>query len=294
MRIANIGGRAHLIKDEQALDIAEASDGSFGPSPQSLYDAWIEFATWAETISVADHAEARAFSKAELDPPVPRPAQIFAVGLNYADHASESKLDLPENPIVFTKFVSSLTGADVEVQLSGETVDWEAELVAVVGTGGRDIAEEDAWKHLAGLTIGQDLSDRTVQWWGPPAQFSLGKSLAGFAPVGPWVVSVDEIANDHALDDLRISCTLTEPNGSERVLQNGRTGAMIFSIPRLIARLSAVVELLPGDLIFTGTPAGVGMGRTPAEYLRPGQTLTTEIEGIGSIVQRFVGIAAAA
>ena len=288
MRIANIAGRAHLIEGAFALDIAAASEGRFGPSPESVYQAWLPFREWAADIVVdGDHA-ARSFTAGELDAVLTRPAQIFAVGLNYADHAAEAKLDIPTNPIVFAKFASSLTGADVEVALPGDTVDWEAELVAVVGTGGRDIAQADAWDSLAGLTVGQDLSERTVQWWGPPAQFSLGKSLAGFAPVGPWVTTIDEISADHDRDDLRVSCTITDTDGASRVLQDGRTRELIFSIPQLIARLSALVELLPGDLIFTGTPAGVGMGLDPAVYLKPGQTLTTEIEGLGSITQRFI------
>jgi 2-keto-4-pentenoate hydratase/2-oxohepta-3-ene-1,7-dioic acid hydratase in catechol pathway len=288
MRIANLAGRAHLVAGDLALDIAEASGGRFGPSPESVYEAWSEFREWADDVSVIEHPAARPFAVVDLDAVVTRPRQIFAIGLNYADHAAEANLAVPENPIVFTKFASSLTGADAEIALPADTVDWEAELVAVVGTGGRDISEADAWSRLAGLAVGQDLSERTIQWWGPPAQFSLGKSLAGFAPVGPWIVTVDEISKGHNRDDLGVICTVTEPDGSVRVLQSGRTRNLIFSVPRLIARLSALVELLPGDLIFTGTPAGVGMGLDPAVYLKEGQTLTTEIEGIGRITQRFV------
>ena len=289
MRIATISGRAHLIANQTALDIATASDGRFGPEPESVYQDWASFREWAAGVVIDDDPTSGPFAAADLDAVVTRPAQIFAVGLNYADHAAEAKLAIPENPIVFTKFASSLTGADVDVTLPSDTVDWEAELVAVVGTGGRDIPETEAWDSLAGLTVGQDLSERTVQWWGPPAQFSLGKSLANFAPVGPWVVTVDEISANADRDDLRVSCTLTDTDGASRVLQDGRTRELIFSIPQLVARLSALVELIPGDLIFTGTPAGVGMGLDPAVYLKPGQTLTTEIEAIGSITQRFVG-----
>jgi 2,4-diketo-3-deoxy-L-fuconate hydrolase len=159
--------------------------------------------------------------------------------------------------------------------LSGDTVDWEVELVAVVGATARNVAEVDGWAYVAGLTAGQDLSDRTVQNAGSPPQFSMGKSYPGFAPIGPSLVTPDEFANP---DDLRVTTTV---DGDVR--QDSRTSDLVFSIPQLISRLSKVVTLLPGDLVFTGTPEGVGLGRTPQVYLRPGQTLETTIEGIGSM-----------
>jgi 2,4-diketo-3-deoxy-L-fuconate hydrolase len=190
---------------------------------------------------------------------------------------------------VFTKYVSSLAGPTATVRITGDEVDWEAELVVVIGRGGREIATAVAWEHVAGLTVGQDLSDRTVQWWGPPAQFSLGKSFEGFAPVGPTVVTLDEIDKAHDRNNLRITCSVQDkPDGEPRILQNGSTGSLIFSIPEIISRLSTIVELYPGDLIFSGTPAGVGMGLKPPQYLHVGQTLTTEIEGLGTLRQQFV------
>lgn len=285
MRIANLSGRLVLLSGDRALDVEQASDGRFSSDPQSVYERWSEFAQWAATQDAANGAQ---YETHDLGPAVPRPPQVFAIGLNYASHAGESGLNIPENPMVFTKFVSSFTGADVEVELTGATVDWEVELVAVIGEGGRGITEQDAWDHVAGLTIGQDISDRTVQFWGEPAQFSIGKSLKGFAPIGPAVVTLDELATIADRSDLSIGCTLTRADGSTEVLQNGRTRDMIFSVPSLISRLSALVELLPGDVIFTGTPEGVGLGRTPRVYLEPGQSVTSEIEGLGSIRQRFV------
>ncbi|MGN6200458.1 fumarylacetoacetate hydrolase family protein [Humibacter sp.] len=285
MRIANLSGRLVLLSGDRALDVEQASDGRFSSDPQSVYERWSEFAQWAATQDAANGAQ---YETHDLGPAVPRPPQVFAIGLNYASHAGESGLNIPENPMVFTKFVSSFTGADVEVELTGDTVDWEVELVAVIGEGGRGITEQDAWDHVAGLTIGQDISDRTVQFWGEPAQFSIGKSLKGFAPIGPAVVTLDELATIADRSDLSIGCTLTRADGSTEVLQNGRTRDMIFSVPSLISRLSALVELLPGDVIFTGTPEGVGLGRTPRVYLEPGQSVTSEIEGLGSIRQRFV------
>ncbi len=288
MRVANLDGRAVLLGDTHALDIAHASDGRFPSDPQRVYDVWSELGAWAEALVVDDRPGAVTLDRARLGPPVPRPAQILAVGLNYADHARESGLAIPDDPLVFTKFASSLVGPEAVVRLSGPRVDWEAELVVVIGAGGRDIPAEQAWERIAGLTIGQDISDRDVQWWGSSSQFSLGKSFQGYAPTGPAVVSVAEIDAAHRRDDLRVSCRSVDADGRERVLQDGRTSDMIFTIPRIVERLSAIVELLPGDLVFTGTPAGVGSGRTPEEFLTPGLSLTTEIEGLGSIQQRFV------
>ncbi len=169
--------------------------------------------------------------------------------------------------------------------LPGATVDWEAELVVVIGHGGRHIAASDARAHIAGYTVGQDLSERTVQWQGQPAQFSIGKSYEGFAPTGPVVVTLDEFADP---DRLRISCTITDRDGKATAVQDGHTDQLIFSVPEIISRLSEVVELLPGDLIFTGTPPGVGAGMKPPRFLVDGDVLVTEIEGIGRLVQRLV------
>lgn len=284
MRIANLSDRLVIIAGDRAVDVEQASSGRFSSDPQAVYGNWREFTEWATEQTTTTGSP---FAATDLRAAVPRPPQVFAIGLNYASHAGESGFDVPDNPVVFTKYVSSFTGADVEVTLTGDRVDWEAELVAVIGDGGRDIPETDAWSHIAGLTIGQDLSDRTIQFWGHPPQFSLGKSPAGFAPIGPWVVSADEIAAAHDVNALGIRCLLTEQDGTERVLQDGNTRDLIFTIPVLVARLSAVVELLPGDVIFTGTPAGVGIGRDPQEFLQAGQVLRTEIDGIGSIQQRF-------
>lgn len=285
MRIANLDGRLALIAGDRALDVATASDGRFGPDPRDAYEHWDAFAAWGARQDVAAGAP---FDRADLGPVVPEPRQIFAIGLNYVSHADESGFAVPENPIVFTKFVSSLAGAEQDVPLGGDRVDWEAELVAVIGRGGRDIPPEDGWAHVAALAVGQDLSDRTAQFLGSPPQFSLGKSAAGFGPVGPWAVSVDELAAEHDLDALDIRCRLVAPDGEERLLQAGSTRDLIVSVPRLVSWLSRTVELLPGDLVFTGTPAGVGVGRDPQEFLEVGHTLRTEIEGIGEIVQRFV------
>ena len=288
MRIANLSGRSVLISDTKAVDVERASGGRFPADPQQVWAEWEEFSSWAADVNVDTHPDADNYLVDDLGAPVPRPGQVFAIGLNYADHAAESGLSVPENPVVFTKFPSSLTGPQATVKLSGDRVDWEAELVLVIGQGGRNIPLANAWDAVAGLTVGQDLSDRTVQSWGSPAQFSLGKSFEQYAPTGPAVVSLDEIRAAHNPDALRITCEIAdEPGGESRVLQDGTTSDLLFPVPQLIARLSAIVELRPGDLIFTGTPKGVGLGRQPQVFLHPGQVLTTHIEGIGALRQIF-------
>ena len=278
MRITNLQGRAVIVStDGSAVDVATASDGRFGPDPQSLYDQWDDFRQWA---AAHDTDGGQPLDPTRIGPVVPRPRQVFAVGLNYKAHAAESGFDLPTEPVVFTKFASSLTGPAGDIELSPGNVDWEVELVVVIGREGRHIAAADAWDHVAGLTVGQDVSDRTTQFIAPPAQFGLGKSYASYSPIGPVLVTPDEFDDP---DDIEIGCRL---NGS--VMQQGRTNDLVFPVPDLIARLSAIVALLPGDLIFTGTPAGVGVGRTPPVFLSPGDELVTWAQGIGQMTHRFV------
>jgi 2,4-didehydro-3-deoxy-L-rhamnonate hydrolase len=188
-------------------------------------------------------------------------------------------MELPAFPMVFPKFATSIVGPNEPVRIGSSTVDWEAELVVVIGTDCRDVSEADAWGVVAGLTVGQDLSDRAVQFeGGANPQFGLGKSAPGFGPIGPWIVSADEFTSDPQLD---IRCDL---NGTAK--QSSNTKHLIFDIPTLVAYLSARVQLLAGDVIFTGTPAGVGWGRDPKEYLAAGDVLTTTIDGIGSITTK--------
>ncbi len=164
--------------------------------------------------------------------------------------------------------------------LACATVVWEVELVVAIGRRAYEVSETMAWDHVAGLMVGQDLSERVLQLAGPAPQFSLGKSYPGFAPLGPWLVTPDAVDNP---DDLELGCRL-----GEEVLQLGRTRDLIFSVSELIARLSAVCPLLPGDIIFTGTPSGVGGARTPPRFLPPGGVLTSRIEGIGELRNTFV------
>lgn len=279
MRISNVKGRLVLaVSDTEGVDVERASNGAFSADPAQVFLRWPEFVDWAAT---ADLSPDTVIDPDSLGAPSPAPAQVFAIGLNYRAHADESGFSAPTSPIVFTKFRSSITGPNTTVKLpSGGQTDWETELVVVIGKSASMVAEEDAWNHVAGLTLGQDLSERVTQGQGPAPQFSLGKSFAGFAPTGPWLVTTDEFSNP---EDLGLGCSI---NGIE--MQNGRTRDFIFTIPSLIAHLSSIVTLYPGDLIFTGTPAGVGLGRSPQVWLKPGDELVTWAEGIGELRQRFV------
>lgn len=276
MRLANLDGRAVLLDSEGngAVDVHRLTGGKFGPAARDVLDRWEAFRAEVSGAPLAG-AERIPYEIAELGAPVPEPRQVFGVGLNYADHAAEASLPAPDFPLIFTKFPSSLGGPATPVSLPSAGVDYEAELVAVIGKDAYRVAEADAWSYVAGLTVGQDLSEREVQGRGPAPQFSMGKSFPGFSPTGPAVVTLDEIADP---DDLAIRGWI-----GDEVLQESRTKELIFSVPRLVAYLSGICALYPGDLIFTGTPAGVGMGRTPRRFLRPGETLMTEIEGLGRL-----------
>jgi len=275
VKLANVDGRAALVLGDQIADVATASDGRFGPDPMALYDQWDEFHDFATTVT----APTGSLVEAALRNPVPRPRQVFAIGLNYRSHAEESGAALPEVPAVFTKFPASLAGPFDDIAIAGPSVDWEVELVVVIGRTADRVTTADAWSHIAGVTIGQDISDRHLQF-AAGAQFSLGKSRRGYGPIGPWIVTPDELSNP---DDLALGCSV---NGEK--MQDARTTDLVFDVPNLIAELSAVLSLLPGDVIFTGTPAGVGIARKPPRFLQPGDTLETWIEGIGTIRNRII------
>jgi 2-keto-4-pentenoate hydratase/2-oxohepta-3-ene-1,7-dioic acid hydratase in catechol pathway len=285
MRIVNVAGRAAvLVAEGRAVDIEQVSDGLWPSDPQGLYAQWEEFRRWARGAGLDRPHESDAtgdpFDVESLGAPAPRPRQVFAIGLNYREHAAETGLPATAQPSVFTKFPASITGPYGQVELPDGDVDWEVELVAVIGKGGHRIRQEDAWAHVAGLTVGQDLSDRRLQFATNPPQFSLGKSYPGFAPMGPALVTPDEFDDP---DNLELSCVL---NGE--LVQKGRSSQMIFSVPDIINRLSAVTPLLPGDVIFTGTPSGVGMARTPQRFLAVGDQLVSSVTGIGELHTSFV------
>lgn len=276
MRFATLRGRFVLYDGEYALDVAGASGGELPSDPNEALGRWSEIRRFAAD---ADWTDAVRVAVAELDAPVPRPRQVFAIALNYAPHAAEAGFEPPQEPLVFTKFPTCITGAVTTVALPAGNVDWEIEVVAVIGAGGYRIPRSRAWDAVAGLTLGQDLSERIGQLAGRPPQFSLAKSHPGFGPTGPVGVTLDEFADP---TDLGFSSRI-----GDEVVQHGRTSQMIFPIDELVARLSAVCPLLPGDLIFTGTPEGVGNRRTPPRFLAAGETLISTLEGVGELRQTF-------
>lgn len=280
MKVANLAGRLVIITDDGAIDVAEASNGRFAADPQAIYDRWAEFRDWAGTYGHS--APARPYDPLDLGAPAPAPRQLIAMGFNYAAHATEFGTSVGDQlPPVFTKFATSITRPYGTVRIPPGSVDWEIELVVVIGRRAWQVDRSQAWQHVAGVTIGQDLSERETQMRGETPQFSLGKSYPGFAPMGPWLVTTDALDNP---DDLHLTGTL---NGE--IVQDGRTSQLIAPVPTLIAQLSAVLPLLPGDVLYTGTPAGVGVARNPPRFLSAGDELISRIDGIGAMRHTMSG-----
>ena len=277
-RLANVAGRAVLVSGDHYTDIATHSSGAFGSDPMEALqrpDLLAELSA-----SLDDSSVTGLLADVVLGPPVPRPQKCFGVGLNYAAHAAEGGREAPESPLVFTKFPSCLVGPTADVEIRSDGCDYEGELVVVIGEGGRDIAIADAWNHVVGVTVGQDISDRPAQFAAKPPHFDLGKSFDTFGPIGPVLVSTDELAER---DALRIVCAV---NGEVR--QDGNTADLIFDVPTLVSFLSSITTLVTGDIIFTGTPEGVGAAQ--GKFLRHGDVVTTTIDGIGTMTNRVVRI----
>lgn len=229
----------------------------------------------SEFLAKAPEGARKALSSVRLLAPIPKLRKLICVGLNYRDHAEETGSEIPDVPTIFNKFATAVIGPGDEVVLPkvSKAPDYEAEFAFVIGEGGRRIAAEDWRSHVFGYTIVNDVSARDYQR--ATTQWLMGKTFDTFAPMGPWIVTADEIADPHALD---ISMTI---NGE--VLQNSNTKNLIFKIPELISFLSSVFTLEPGDIISTGTPAGVGVARKPPRFLRAGDTTVVKIQGIGEL-----------
>ncbi len=275
-RLLNLDGRAALQDGDHWHDLAALSGDPTLGDPMVAISRFAELHRWQD--ATTGRTPDGTVDPAALDNPVPRPEKVFAIGLNYGRHAAETGAQLPPSPLTFTKFPSCLAGPTAEIELSGDTVDWEVELVVVIGTGGRHISREQAWSHVAGLTLGQDISDRTVQRAGMPPQFSLGKSFDTYGPLGPAIVSIDSFPNP---DDIGLWCDVA----GER-MQDARTNDLIFDVAHLVSYLSSICTLAPGDIIFTGTPDGVGMAR--GRFLQPGEVIDSGAEIIGTLSNRCV------
>lgn len=268
MRFAVIANRPVIVDSDSAFDVTELSEGRFGPDPLAVYEDWAAFREWADSVELP--AQGEPFDPEVTDSPVPLPRQIFGIGLNYREHQIESGLPAPDVPLVFTKFPTSVTGANGIIELPSGEVDWEVEAAIVIGVKGHRISAASAWDHVAGVTASQDISARDIQMRpaGTP-QFSLGKSFPGFTPLGPVLITPEELPDRN---DISVACAL---NGE--TVQSSSTGDLIFDIPTLIEYLSGIVTLLPGDLILSGTPSGVGIGRSPKVFLADGDRITTSV-----------------
>ena len=265
MRFATIDGKAALVSDAGYSDLE--SLGLPG-DPLAALERWDEVCAAAPTTWLP-------YEPSQLGAPVPNPRQVFALAANYRDHAAEAGLDVPENPYVFTKFPSCIVGPHHDIVLSNNRCDWEVELVVVIGARCRHVSVDDAWSVVAGLTVGQDISDRKVQFRKPFPHLAVSKSFPTFGPTGPWITTLDELADP---GNLPLRCSI-----NDQPMQDSSTAQLVFDVPALIASISSMVDLLPGDLIFTGTPAGVGSTRDPRVYLQPGDVITSEIEGLGTM-----------
>ena len=216
-----------------------------------------------------------ALGSVTLASPIPRPSKIVCVGLNYLDHATEQNTPLPEHPLLFSKATSSIVGPydDVVLPDESEEVDYEVELAVVIGKKATAVSEEDAYDYIAGYTVANDVSARDIQF--RQQQFHQGKSYDTFCPMGPWLVTKDEIPDPNVLS---VKLTL---NGE--VLQDSNTDNLIFNVPTLVSRISHAMTLFPGDVISTGTPAGVGVFRDPKILLKVGDYMETYVAGIGTL-----------
>jgi 2,4-didehydro-3-deoxy-L-rhamnonate hydrolase len=280
MKFANQDGRfVVVLGDDQIVDVEKASVGRFGPSPEEVFAQWSDFRDWMTTASLVS---VERLNTERLGAPSPRPPQVFGIGLNYKSHVAEAGMAAPDTPLTFTKFPSSVIGPSGDIPLTGPQVDWEVELVVVIGQRAHRVSADDAWDYVAGVTLGQDISDREVQTRPKEhPQFNLGKSAPGFSPIGPFLVTPDELRDPN---DVQLGCSV---NGQE--MQNDRTTGLIFNVADLIEYLSGLVILLPGDLIFTGTPPGVGVTMDPPRFLAAGDELVSSSSELGQMRHQLVG-----
>jgi ureidoglycolate lyase len=246
-------------------------------SPIELIERWPEI---KEKLSKGAAEAAVDYSGVRFEAPIDRPGKILALGMNYADHVAEGGMAMPEHQVWFCKHVNCVNGpfASVQIPKASEATDYEVELVAVIGKKGRHISKSEAPEYIFGYCVGNDVTARDWQLRTP--QWMLGKSFDTHAPFGPWITTADEIADPHSL---AIQCFV---NGALR--QDSNTRHMIFTLWDQVEHLSQAMTLEPGDLIFTGTPQGVGFARNPREVLKPGDIVRCQIDRLGHIENKFV------
>ena len=277
-KLANVSGRSVLVNGDDYFDLAKISEGNVSSDPSQVVNSLGAISKLYEQIDQFDASGS--LKDVQMGPPVTGSRNCFAVGLNYRNHAEESGMEIPPFPMIFTKHTSCINGPFDNIEMRSDIVDYEAELVVVIGKQGKNISNDEAWNHVAGLTVGQDISDRSVQFHATPPQFNLGKSFDTFGPIGPILVSPDQFEDKSSLN---LECSV---NGELR--QKDNTNDLIFDIPYIISYVSEFITLEPGDLIFTGTPAGVGA--TQGKLLKDGDILSTTISGIGTIENKCVRI----
>ena len=270
-KLANIEGRAALVDGENYYDLETISNGKFSNDTSNALTNLVGLSELSEDLSKSEPTGL--LHDVKIDAPISAPKNCYAVGLNYRNHAKEAGMDIPSVPMVFTKHTTCLVGPNSTIEMRSDHVDYEAELVVVIGHPGKDILKDNAWNHVAGLCVGQDISDRTVQFSSKPPQFNLGKSFDTFGPMGPYLVSPDSLQNK---ESLQIECKV-----NQEVRQKDNTNDLIFDIPSIISYLSEIVTLNTGDVIFTGTPGGVGV--MEGKFLKDGDVLRTSIEGLGTL-----------
>lgn len=280
MRLATIetphGPRAVALHHGRLVDL-HATDPSLPPSLKQILRGGAPALTQARRAAAWHQPVSYPEAGAVFLPPVPDPAKIVCIGLNYRDHAEEQNAPIPKEPVVFSKLVTTLIGHEHAIQLPAvsQEVDFEAELVVVIGKRGRNLAANEALDHVAGYMVGHDVSARDWQRTKEGKQWLLGKSFDTFAPTGPYLVTADEVPDPHALP-IRLRL-----NG--QVMQESNTAQLIFSVGTLLAYITQVFTIEPGDLLFTGTPGGVGFARKPPVYLKPGDVVEVEIDGLGTL-----------
>ncbi|MFP4028773.1 MAG: fumarylacetoacetate hydrolase family protein [Candidatus Brocadiia bacterium] len=267
-----------LLGDDLLLDLSAASGGAFR-SVRTILEKERALQE-VKALSVAEDFDPSAqfrLSEVKLRAPILRPGKIVCLGLNYRDHAAESDSEVPGEPVIFCKAPTSVIGPEDEIQLpeASENVDYEVELAFVMGKKAKLVSAKQAMNFVAGYSILCDVSARDYQHEKPGGQWYLGKSFDTFCPLGPWIVTCDEIGDPH---NLALSCRV-----SGEVMQSSSTSQMVFGIPEIIAYLTRVFTLEPGDVVATGTPAGVGAARIPPRFLRDGDTVECEVEGIGKL-----------
>jgi len=259
--------RTGIVVGDQIIDTGVAG------TMIDLIRNWDELKADLEAKAAA--GEGVPLTSVRLEAPVQRPGKIFAIGLNYADHIAESKMETPQRQVWFTKAQTSVNGPYDDIQIAKGTMtnDYEVELVAIIGKGGKHVSADSASAAIFGYCVGNDVTERMWQHGGP--QWSLGKSFDTHAPMGPWIVTADEVGDPHKLG---LRCFV---NGEQR--QQSNTEHLVFNIWSQIEHLSVGMTLEPGDCLFTGTPGGVGAAMDPRQFLQPGDIVRCEIDGLGHI-----------